>query len=79
MMGENNPALDDLLAEAVTLEDDTLPGVRPTRRSQPNLPKPEVVHVRLSCEHYRELEQEAEFCRIPVSDVVRAATFTKFL
>jgi hypothetical protein len=77
-MGKNTPGLDELLAEAVTLEDDTLPDVRPTRKSQPNLSKSEVVHVRLSGEHYRALKHEAELRGVPVSDVVRTATF-KFL
>ncbi|MBS9532267.1 hypothetical protein KIH27_01535 [Mycobacterium sp. M1] len=77
-MGENKPGLDELLAEAITLEDGTLPDVRPTRVSRPNLPKSEVVHVRLAGEHYRELKREAELRGISVSDVVRTATF-KFL
>lgn len=77
-MGDSDPGLDDLLAEAVRLEDDTLPDVRPTTTRQPNLAKSEVVHVRVSADQFRELKQEAESRGIPVSDVVRAATF-KFL
>ena len=54
-MRDKRPGPDGLLDEAVRLEDGTLPEIRPTAVIQPNLPKSEVVHVRLSAEQSREL------------------------
>jgi hypothetical protein len=62
-----------LLDEAVELENDHLPQVRPTTVSQPNLTKSEVLHVRVSEQDHRDLTDVAADLNVPVSDVVRAA------
>ena len=70
-----DPKLRALLDEAVELENDDLPQVRPTTISQPNLAKSEVVHVRVSEEDRRDLMNAAVALNVPVSDVIRSAIY----
>jgi predicted HicB family RNase H-like nuclease len=68
-----DPKLQALLDEAIELENDHLPQIRPTTISQPNAAKSEVVHVRVSEQDHRDLMKAAAALNVPVSDVIRTA------
>lgn len=68
-----DPKLSELLAEALELEDGSLPPVRETTVSQPNLAKSQVLHVRLSEQDCTALAEAAASLNVTVSDVARSA------